>query len=199
MADPMEELKADQSEELPLAPTTEDCKDRTFVVTGANTGLGFEAANHLVALGAAKVILGVRSAEKGNEAKDKIETTTGIKGVAEVWILDMSSYKSVQEFGKRLLALDRLDVVIENAGVAMSEKVMAEGLESTLTINVVSTMLLAAIVAPKLQETGKKFGGSPHIVIVSSGVAFQPVGLLEKIGGDILDTLSANDTKDMYV
>ena len=47
-----------------------------------------------------------------------------------------------------------------------------------------STMLLAVLVLPKLQESGKKFGISPHLVVVGSAVAFQAEGELEKIDGD---------------
>ncbi len=53
-------------------------------MTGSNTGLGLEAAKHLVALGAAKVILGVRDVNAGEVAKTEIEKETGKTHVAEV-------------------------------------------------------------------------------------------------------------------
>ena len=186
------EFVQDQRKPLPLAPTPEGCKGATFIVTGANTGLGFEAAKHLVALSSKRVILGVRSLKKGEEAKAKIEAETGIKGVAEVWHLDLTSHDSVKEFAAKVQGLDRVDAVIENAGVAMGEWSTAEGLETTLTVNDVSTMLLAVLVLPKLQESGKKFGISPHLVVVGSAVAFGAEGELEQIEGegDILEGLN---------
>jgi NAD(P)-dependent dehydrogenase (short-subunit alcohol dehydrogenase family) len=180
----------DQWTTLPIVATSQDCKGKTYIITGANTGLGFECAKHLVALSAARVILGVRSLSKGDAAKAKIEQDTGRKNVVDVWALDLSSHASVKEFGEKIRGLDRVDVVIENAGIANMERSMAEGLETTLTVNVISTMLLAAIVLPKLQESAKKFGTSPNLVLVGSEVAFQAKGELEKIDGDILEGLN---------
>jgi hypothetical protein len=52
-------------------------------------------------------------------------------------------------------------------------------------------------VLPKLQESAKKFGISPHIVMVGSGVAFHAKGILETIDGDILDGLTQGGQKMM--
>jgi NAD(P)-dependent dehydrogenase (short-subunit alcohol dehydrogenase family) len=180
----------DQWTTLPIVPTSQDCKGKTYIVTGANTGLGFECAKHLVALSAARVILGVRSLSKGDAAKVQIEEETGCKSVVEVWALDLTSYVSVKEFVEKIQGLDRVDTLIENAGVAIADWSVAEGLETTLTVNVISTMLLAAMALPKLQESAKKFGTTPNIVLVGSEVAFQAKGELEKIDGDILDGLN---------
>jgi NAD(P)-dependent dehydrogenase (short-subunit alcohol dehydrogenase family) len=183
-------MVTDQWTTLPIVPTPQDCNGKTYIVTGANTGLGFECAKHLVALSAQCVILGVRSLSKGDAAKAKIEAETGRENVVQVWALDLSSNASVKEFAEKIRGLDRVDAVIENAGVARLNWSVAEGLEMTLTVNVVSTMLLAAMVLPKLQESAKKFGTSPNLVIVGSEVAFQAKGELEKIDGDILDGLN---------
>lgn len=64
--------------------------------TGANVGLGKEATRHYVRLGASKVIIACRSVEKGESAKKDIETSTGRKGVLEVWQLDLQNYDSVR-------------------------------------------------------------------------------------------------------
>lgn len=175
---------------LPIVPTPQDCNGKTYIVTGANTGLGFECAKHLVRLSAVKVILGVRSLSKGETARSKIEAATGRKGVAEVWHLDLTSYESVQNFAKKVRGLDRVDAVIENASVALDKWTYAEGLETTLTVNVVSTFLLAALILQKLQESSKKFGNKPYLVVVGSGAGFSQKGVLEKIDGDIFDGLN---------
>src|SRR5579871_5075743 len=83
---------------------------KNIIVTGSNTGLGFEAAVKFVALGASKVILGVRSIEKGQNAEKQIEARTGKTGVTEVWQVDMGDYESIKAFAKRVDTLDHLDI-----------------------------------------------------------------------------------------
>ncbi|RYP68165.1 hypothetical protein DL771_006815 [Monosporascus sp. 5C6A] len=129
---------------------------QTVIVTGSNTGLGLEAARHIVHLGASKVILAVRDTSKGDSAKRSIEESTGQLDIVEVWHLDLSSYQSVKSFAKRASDLDRLDVVVENAGKLTHDFSMAEDNESTITVNVVSTMLLALLLLPKLRETSQR-------------------------------------------
>jgi hypothetical protein len=164
---------ATQRRGLPLHVTPENCSGGTFIVIGANTGLGLEAAKHLVAVGAAKVIMGVRNLEAGETAKAGVESATGKTGVAEVWKIDLSSYDSVMGFAKKATTeLDRGDALIENAAVAMAERVMAEGHALPITVNVLSTFLLAALMLPKLKEDAKKFDILPHITIVSSSGSF---------------------------
>jgi len=185
------EFVKDQRQNLPIVPTPADVKGKTYIVTGGNAGLGYECAKHLIKLSAKRVIIGVRSLSKGKEAKAKLEAETGREGVVEVWQLDLSSYASVKQFAAKVQELDRVDVVIENAGIALDTKTLSEGLETTLTTNVVSTFLLAVLVLPKLEESGRKFGTLPHLVVVGSNTALEQKGELEKIDGDILDGLSA--------
>lgn len=162
-----------QRRNLPLLATKETCSGGTFIVTGANVGLGYEAAKHLVALGSAKVILTVRNLSAGETAKAEIEAATGTTGIAEVWQLDLAKYDSVKAFAKRAVAeLDRIDAVIENAGVAGGERAMAEGHLLQITVNVVSTLLLAVLLLPKLSESARRFGILPHLTIVTSNSGF---------------------------
>jgi len=180
-------FEADQKQDLPIVATAENCNGRIFIVTGANTGLGYEAAKHLVGVSAAKVILAVRSLAKGEDAKAKIEADTGVMGVADVWELDMGSFESIKLFAGEVNGLERLDAIVENAGVALPRFTVADGNEGTMMVNVMGTMLLAALVMPKLKETAKKFGVKPHLSFVGSGVAFTVPGTLEGIEGDIID------------
>lgn len=184
------EFTKDQYAHLPIVPTPKDCNGKTYIVTGANTGLGYECAKHLVRLTAKRVILAVRSLNRGEGAKAKIEADTGIKGVAEVWHLDLSSYDSVKTFAKKVQGLERVDAIIENATIIFDKRTTSEGLETCLTVNVVSTFLLALLVLPKLEETAKKFNVVPHLVVVGSGAGFGAKGQLEKIDGDIIDGLN---------
>ncbi len=171
---------------------------KTVVVTGANTGLGLEAARHFARLGAAKVILGVRSIDKGNDAKRDIESTTGCgKTVVDVWPLDLLSYESVRQFAACADAdLPRVDAVVENAGIARFDFVRAEGEESTITTNVISTFLLGLLLLPKLRATAARFNVAPHLVVVSSGVHGWTT-LPERSAASIFDALADEETARM--
>ena len=122
-------------EQLFTTPTYPEKKHtgETIIVTGANSGLGFEAARHFTRLDAEKVILAVRSTEKGEAAKKSIEESTQRHGVVEVWPMDLCSYESVKQFAKRVEGLKRLDAIVENAGKATRKYEVAEDNESTIS------------------------------------------------------------------
>lgn len=119
-------------------------------------------------MNAKKIILGCRSTEKGETAKKDIEATTKRTGVIEVWHVDLAAYDSVKEFCARVNKLDRLDAIVENAGIATGKYLEVEGMESTITVNVISTFLMALLVLPKLRETSLKFNILPRLTIVAS-------------------------------
>ncbi len=173
-----------------------DFSGETVIVTGANIGLGLEAARHFVRLNASKVILAVRSAEKGEAAKKDIESTTKRTGVVEVWPLDLSSYASVKAFAAKARELPRLDAVVENAGVANNKFSIAEDNESTITVNVISTFLLALLLLPTLRKTGKEFSISPRLTIVTSEVHGW-TQLPERKTANIFDTLNDEKTANL--
>ncbi|CAF9941430.1 hypothetical protein IMSHALPRED_002573 [Imshaugia aleurites] len=175
---------------------THSFSGQTIIVTGSNTGLGLEAARHFVRLDAAKVILAVRSLSKGETAKESIETSTKRKGVAEVWNLDLGSYESVKDFAKKAEGLERLDALVENAGVARVEWSVLEDNEATITTNVVSTFLLGLLLLPKLRETGQKFNVTPHLAVTCSEVhAWSP--MKERKSENIFDALNDKETANM--
>ncbi|GIC86097.1 putative short-chain dehydrogenase/reductase family protein [Aspergillus udagawae] len=187
-----------QRRNLPLLATTETCSGGTYIVTGANTGLGFEAAKHLVSLEAAKVILAVRNLSAGEKAKKEIEESTGKIGVAEVWSLDLASYDSVKAFAQKATAeLDRIDAVIENAAVAVSERVLAEGHGLAVTVNVLSTFLLAVLILPKMRESAQRYGIVPHLTLVTSRVGFDAKDLWDNIKDDPVKKMDGDDIPPM--
>lgn len=146
----------------------------TVIITGANVGLGLEAARHIVRLGAERVIMGVRNVKAGEEAKESIETSTGRRGVCEVWEIDLASRKSVLAFGDRVAQLPRLDAAIMNAALATTNFQLAEGYERTITVNVINTLLLGLLILPTLKATRKSIPSiHPHLsFIVSEAHAF---------------------------
>ncbi|ERF68109.1 hypothetical protein EPUS_06920 [Endocarpon pusillum Z07020] len=145
---------------------------KTIVITGSNVGLGKEAARHYVRLGASRMILAVRSLEKGHAAKQDIEASTNCaEDVIQVWQIDMGSYDSVKRFASRVNSeLDRVDIFLANAGIARFEYSTTADNESQITINVVSTFLLAALVMPKLKATAAKYHTRPTLTITTSEV-----------------------------
>lgn len=170
---------------------------QTVIVTGSNVGLGLEAARHFARLDAAKVIIAVRNVAAGGEAKQDIEESTGRSDVCEVWELDLASFESVKTFAARASNLPRLDVVVENAGIATNIYTKSEGHERTITVNVISTFLLALLLLPKLQETAKEIPSStPHLSIVSSEV-HSWYNLKEWKADRVFDTLSDEKTANM--
>lgn len=138
---------------------TADFTGQTVIVTGANTGLGLEAARHFVRLNASLVILAVRTITKGEAAALDITASTGTtKSRIEVWQLDLSSHDSIKAFTSRVNTLDRLDVFVQNAGILTLKFARVEGEESTIAINVTNATLLALSVLPKLRESAAQHG-----------------------------------------
>ncbi|KAK6214342.1 hypothetical protein LQW54_004570 [Pestalotiopsis sp. IQ-011] len=134
--------------EKPVLPENVDLKLQTAIVTGSNTGLGLECARQLLDYGLGKLIVAVRNESKGEDArKDLLSGQRDPLPEIEVWHLDLSSYDSVVAFTKRAKALDRLDIVVLNAGLSNQTytKVAATGHEETIQVNVLSTALLAIL------------------------------------------------------
>ena len=143
------------------------------IISGSNQGLGFEACRHVLALGAERLIMAVRSIEKGEEAKKKLLEYTGRSAeTIEIWHLDMDQYSSVKEFAARASNLPRLDALVPNAGLATTEFNLSEENERTITVNVVSTFLLILLLVPKLRESARKFGITPRVTVPNSALHY---------------------------
>lgn len=82
-------------------------------------------AVHLARLNPARLILAVRNLEKGEKARQTVLDSKGVSlspSAVEVWHLDLDSAKGVQAFADKCNnELERLDVLIENAGIATSK------------------------------------------------------------------------------
>ncbi|CAN9274092.1 unnamed protein product [Alternaria alternata] len=193
------DIIGEQYKKLPVLINSANVGGKTYIVTGGNTGLGLETARHLVKANAAHVIISSRKISAGEAAKADIEHTTGRKDVIKVWQLDLMSFASVKAFAAKASELERIDALIENAGVMTDKFVLAEGHESCMTVNVISPFLLAALLMPKLQETAQTFNTTPRIVMVGSALAFQANKELEKGGPEnILANLNDAKVADRY-
>ncbi len=156
----------------PAIPTT-SFAGKTVLITGSNTGLGFEAARRFLALSASRVILAVRSPSKGQKAAHLLEADfPNLKeGSISVLPLDMNSYASIVAFVERINAdFERIDVAVLNAGLLNRIYCKSpEGWEETLQVNTISTALLALLLLPKLRAAKSGSWGLANLVVVSSG------------------------------
>lgn len=141
--------------------TTQD--GRTVVITGGNSGIGYEAAKALGGKGA-RVILACRDAAKARDAADQITAGNDAANV-EVVVLDLASLKSIRACADELRArYERVDVLINNAGVmAIPRRDTEDGFEMQLGTNHLGHFALTALLFPLLREaTGAR------VVTVSS-------------------------------
>ncbi|MBT3397090.1 MAG: SDR family NAD(P)-dependent oxidoreductase, partial [Alphaproteobacteria bacterium] len=122
---------------------------KTALVTGANSGIGFEAAAQLAEDGWGKVILACRSEAKGDDARAKLEARTG-KDCFEVLAVDTSEVASANAASDQLRGRgDTIDFLLLNAGATATQPHFnADGVEitwaSTLVGHHVMTMRLLA-------------------------------------------------------
>lgn len=171
-----------QWRDQPVHLDEKSCTGKTYIITGANSGLGLEAAKHLVRFGAKKVICACRSASRGETAVRDIESETGVRGVAELWLLDMSSRGSCVAFAERAKeGLDLIEAVVLNATAANKDWEVFEGWESSLAVNAINTVFLTILMMPQLSECAAKTGVKPRVQIVTSGLAFGAEADLNKV------------------
>ncbi len=141
-----------------------DQAGKVIVITGANSGLGFEAARAL-ARKQARVVMAVRDLAKGGQAAAAIQRTTPQANL-ELLVLDLADLASVHRFAERVAAsYDRIDVLLNNAGVmAIPRRVTVNGFEMQFGTNHLGHFALAGRLLPLILRT-------PHarVVTVSSG------------------------------
>ena len=146
--------------------TLSDIPDQTgklAIVTGANSGTGFETARALAARGA-EVILATRSADRAEAAIGEIRRAQP-QARLRFEPLDLASQASVAAFADRLLAEGRpIDILINNAGVmALPQRtVTADGFETQLATNYLGHFALTARLLPLLRR------GQARVVQLSS-------------------------------
>jgi NAD(P)-dependent dehydrogenase (short-subunit alcohol dehydrogenase family) len=144
----------------PPLPTT-SFANQTIIVSGSNTGIGYAAVKHFVRLDAAKIILAVRSTSKGEAAvQGIIEETRCDPSRLEVWEFDLASFESIRTFVARAGKLERLDVVVQNAGIFPPKEwtVDGDGTETTLKVNTLGAVYFAYAILPKLRASAEKTG-----------------------------------------
>jgi light-dependent protochlorophyllide reductase len=137
----------------------------TAIVTGANTGLGFECARALAETRNWHVIVACRSVEKGREAIKQLFAQTWYKNL-EAITLDLASLESVRSFAKEYAADSRppLRAIVCNAAtqIVSGRTYTKDGFETTFAVNHLGHFLLVNLLLPQMAPPAR-------IVVVSSG------------------------------
>lgn len=135
-----------------------DQSGRTFVITGANSGIGLEAARALVRAGA-HVVLAVRNTDKGAEAAAAI--SDGARGSTDVRRLDLADLSSVRAFAAELDG--PVDVLINNAGLmAIPEQRTADGFEMQVGTNFLGHFALTGLLLDVLTDRVVTLSSAAH-------------------------------------
>lgn len=134
---------------------------RIALVTGANSGIGYITARELARNGA-RVVLACRDVDRGRSACDALQRELP-RARIELGNLDLSNLRSIRAFA-RAWRHDRLDLLVNNAGVAMVPYARtADGFESHFGINHLGTFALTGLLLPQLLASS-----AARVVTVSS-------------------------------
>ena len=140
---------------------------RIFLITGANSGLGYETSKFLLKKGAT-VIMCCRDLNKGERARQEL-LKFNFPGNIELFTLDLSDLKEVKELAQSIKnKFNSLDVLINNAGIMAPPKTFTkQGFEIQFGVNHLAHMFLTLELLPMLKE--KK---NSRVVTVTSGVQY---------------------------
>lgn len=144
---------------------------KTAIITGANKGIGYEAAADFAKRGA-RVILACRDETRGQNARDKIiQETDNVNIIFRK--LDLASLDSVREFAKEISNTEeRLDILVNNAGVgSLGSQKSKDGLLMTMQINYFGHFLLTNLLLDLIKKTPNS-----RIINLSSIMAALPCG-----------------------
>jgi NAD(P)-dependent dehydrogenase (short-subunit alcohol dehydrogenase family) len=139
--------------EINMLEQVGDQSGKRVLVTGSNTGIGFETAR-MLALKGADVILACRNTEKGKTALDRIRAETPGANL-DLVKLDLASLASVRECAQTVLnKYDRLDILVNNAGLMMPPFQRTEdGFELQFGTNVLGHFALTGLLFPLIEAS----------------------------------------------
>ena len=141
----------------------QDLTGKTIIITGGNSGLGFEAAKALSRKGAT-VIIACRSTEKGEAARNEIVAIHPNANIT-VMELDLMDLKSIRNFADQFKKkYSHLDILVNNAGIMMvPHRLTKDGFESQIGTNHLGHFALTGLLLDLLKKTPKS-----RVVNVSS-------------------------------
>lgn len=146
-----------------------DLSGKVIIVTGGNSGLGKETVLQLAKHNPHSLYMGARSKSKAEEAIAEIKTTVPNANI-KFLLLDISSLASVKRGADAFLAEnDRLDILINNAGVmGLPPGLTEDGYEVQFGTNHMGPALFTKLLLPTLQKTTSLLGADVRIVNLSS-------------------------------
>src|ERR671915_2351138 len=130
-----------------------DAAEATILVTGATDGLGRHVASALARRGATVLVHG-RSPERLEATLEELRGQTSTEKVGS-YVADLSSLAAVRDLADRILSeYDRLDVLVNNAGIIVQQRKESEdGYELTFAVNYLSHFLLTSLLLPLLKDS----------------------------------------------
>jgi NAD(P)-dependent dehydrogenase (short-subunit alcohol dehydrogenase family) len=128
-----------------------DMEGKTVVVTGANSGIGFETAVALASMGG-RVLVTARNADKGRAAVAAIARRLRGEGRVQLVVFDLADLASVRRGAAEILEqTPTLDVLVNNAGLVLSERAeTVDGYEATFAINHLGPFLLTNLLLERI-------------------------------------------------
>ena len=126
----------------------------TILITGATSGIGLEAAVALARQGNRLVLVG-RDRRKINAAVDEVKRRAGVAAAPDSWLCDFASQAQIRKLAADVLAsYDRLDVLVNNAGLATQRREVTEdGIERTFAVNYLGPFLLTNLLLDLLVKS----------------------------------------------
>lgn len=127
-----------------------DQTGRRAIVTGANTGLGYQTALALAGAGA-EVVMAVRDLDRGQEAAQRIRERIELAKLRVIF-LDLGNLESVRTFAATQVAAGPLDLLVNNAGLMLvpHRELTVDGFESHIGVNHLGHYALTARLLPVL-------------------------------------------------
>jgi NAD(P)-dependent dehydrogenase (short-subunit alcohol dehydrogenase family) len=162
---------------------------RQVIVTGGNSGIGFETAAALAGAGA-RVVVTARDGRRGARAVERLGAAAP-RGSVELSVFDLASLESVRAGAEDLLGrLERIDVLVNNAGLMLSDRRQTvDGYEMTFQINHLGPFLLTCLLLERIRSS------APARIVNVSSTAHQTA----RRGLDFADLQSTGSYRGMQV
>lgn len=131
-----------------------DMQGKTVVVTGGNSGIGFETATALAGMGA-RVVVTARNADKGRAAVAAVTHRLGGEAQVQLVVFDLADLSSVRRGAAEILEqAPRIDVLVNNAGLVLSERSeTVDGFEATFATNHLGPFLLTNLLLDRIRAS----------------------------------------------
>ncbi|MEJ7585618.1 MAG: SDR family oxidoreductase [Acidimicrobiales bacterium] len=159
------------------------------VITGANSGIGKEAAVVLARRGAT-VLLTSRDRANGETALDDVRRRSGAGERVQLGNLDLASFRSIRRFAAEVLDRhERLDVLVNNAGLILEHRLFTdEGFEMMMGVNHIGHFLLTNLLLDRLRAS------APARIVNVSSIAHRTASV-DSLRDDLMSELTFEGTR----